>query len=154
MEPISISDIVKWTGGKLIVGEAEGEVASVSTDSRNECAGSLFVPIKGDNFDGHDFLKDAIEKGAVAAITERVTGEGDDSPDAALIKVGNTLRAFQDLAACYRRQFELRVVGITGSNGKTTTKEFVRSVSAARFETAATDGTKNNHVGLPHSLLC
>ncbi len=153
MRPVALENIIKWTGGELIAGSAGGEVTEISTDTRGECAGSLFVPLKGENFDGHDFIAEAVGKGAVAIISQREIGADLQGKEVCFIRVADTLRAFQDLAANYRRQFDTTVVAVTGSNGKTTTKEFVKSVAATKFETVASEGTKNNHIGLPQSLF-
>ncbi len=153
VKPITVKDILEWTSGTLLAGEASTRVTGVSTDSRRDCRSALFVPLRGENFDGHDFIGRAIEKGAVAVVSERKMSDSDCPAPVAFIEVPDTLRAFQNLAAGYRRQFALTVVVITGSNGKTTTKEFTRSVAAAKFRTTATEGTENNHVGLPRSLF-
>ena len=153
MERITARDIVGWTSGTLLAGEECVEITSVSTDSRSDCTGALFVPIKGENFDGHDFIGTAVEKGAVAVISEYGNGGNDYPSGVVVVKVNDTLRAFQDIAAGYRRQFTPTIVAVTGSNGKTTTKEFIRAVSEVKFTTVSTKGTKNNHVGLPQSLF-
>jgi UDP-N-acetylmuramoyl-tripeptide--D-alanyl-D-alanine ligase len=153
VKTITVNDILDWTSGALLCGKADTEVTDVSTDSRKGCMGSLFVALRGENFDGHDFVRNAVEKGAVAVISERSMSDMGSSASIAFIEVQDTLRAFQDLAAGYRRQFAPTIVAITGSNGKTTTKEFARSVAASKFRTTATQGTENNQIGLPRSLL-
>ena len=106
-------------------------------------------PLKGDNFNGHDFIPTAVNSGATAVITEIPVENLPHS--AAVIKVADTLTAFQSIAAAYRKQFNIRSIAVTGSNGKTTTKEFIRAIASSRFITTSTEGTKNNHVGLPQN---
>jgi UDP-N-acetylmuramoyl-tripeptide--D-alanyl-D-alanine ligase len=120
----------------------------VVTDTRQLHAGDLFVALKGDNFDGHEFVQKAADAGAVAALVSRPV-------DGALpqLVVDDTLQGLQQLAASWRRDFELPVVAVTGSNGKTTTKQMLSAIFAARGPVLATAGNLNNHIGLPLTLL-
>jgi UDP-N-acetylmuramoyl-tripeptide--D-alanyl-D-alanine ligase len=121
----------------------------VCTDTRRIVPGSVFFALKGENFDGNDFAAAALEQGAAYAVVERTPeGAGDR-----FIKVPDTLQALQQLARIHRLHFETPVVGITGTNGKTTTKELVNAVLSARYSTLCTKGNLNNHIGVPLTLL-
>lgn len=149
----SVKEIATATGGK-ISGSIERQVSGVSTDSRTAAAGQLFVPLKGERFDGHDYLPELFEKGvAVALIAEGRRSAVSPSPDVTLITVQDTLTALGDLALAYRRRFSLPVIGITGSNGKTTTKEMLAAILAARGEGLKTSGNLNNLIGLPQMVF-
>jgi UDP-N-acetylmuramoyl-tripeptide--D-alanyl-D-alanine ligase len=149
MDPLPLSIIAAFANGKLERGDANRSIVSISTDSRTIRADELFVPLRGDNFDGHNFIPQAIERGAAGVVAERAWRG--DAP--AVIRVDDTLRAYQQIAAKYRTSLGLRVVCITGSNGKTSTKDFVASVLGRRFHVAKTEGNLNNHVGLPRTIL-
>jgi UDP-N-acetylmuramoyl-tripeptide--D-alanyl-D-alanine ligase len=124
---------------------------SVSTDTRSIPAGSVFFALRGERFDANDFAAAAIVAGASIVVVERWDG---DCPDhAAVIKVADSLSALQRFAAWYRRQRELPVVGITGSNGKTSTKDFTAAVLGRAYSVCATRGNLNNHIGVPLSVL-
>ncbi len=122
------------------------EVGGVVIDSREAGEGSLFFAIKGDKFDGHDFVKGVLQKGALAAVCERVP-EG--APEEKILLVEDTRRAFLALAGFYRAKFNIPVVGLTGSVGKTTTKEMIAAVLSQKYRTLATEGNLNNEIGLP-----
>ncbi len=129
----------------------------VTTDSRQCPAGSIFIALKGDNFDGNRFAAQALDKGcAVAVVSDRnvvddyVAGGGQPGR---MVLVPDTLQAFKDLAREHRRQFDIPVIGITGTNGKTTTKELIHAVLAERYRVMATEGNFNNDVGVPKTLL-
>jgi UDP-N-acetylmuramoyl-tripeptide--D-alanyl-D-alanine ligase len=123
----------------------------VTTDSRNIASGSLFFALKGENFNGNAFATHALAQGAAYAIVDKVFNEG--SFDERLIVVDDALKALQDLAADYRNTFQFPVLAITGSNGKTTTKELIREVIARKFKVYATEGNLNNHIGVPLTIL-
>ena len=152
MIPISVDQIIAATHGSLLGGDAEQIVTAVSTDTRKEMSGALFVALKGERFDAHDYLAKAAEQGAVAILCERVP-EGENLEGVAVIQVGDSLLGLQRLAAWYRLQMDLHVVGITGSNGKTSTKDFTKAVLEAKFKVNATLGNLNNHIGLPLTVL-
>jgi len=124
----------------------------ICTDSRNLAPGSLFFALKGANFNGNAFAFFALTHGAAYAVTDEAI---DDIPDMAsrVIKVPDVLRCLQDLARHHRLQLSIPVIGITGSNGKTTSKELLASVLSQRFKTFATAGNLNNHIGVPLSIL-
>ncbi len=121
----------------------------VNTDSRTLKEGEVFIALKGDNFNGNTFAKAAIEKGALAVICD----EKQDFVHHKLFCVENTLAFLQLLAHHHRMQLNVKVIGITGSNGKTTTKELMRNVLSTTFKTQATVGNFNNHIGVPITLL-
>lgn len=123
--------------------------SSVCTDTRNILPGSLFFCLKGDNFDGNLFATDALEKGARYVVTERADLRSDER----CYVVDNVLDTLQQLALYHRRRLTIPVLGITGTNGKTTTKELVASVLRKKFRTACTQGNLNNHIGVPLTLL-
>jgi len=145
----TLEAICKATGGVLYGGKKDLAVNTVSTDSRGDVSGSLFIPISGDSFDGHDYIEGAIAKGAVCALTER---EPQNEPYP-LIKVTSTRQALMDLAVYERSHFTGSVVAITGSAGKTTTKDMIASVVSKKYNTLKTQGNFNNDIGLPLTLL-
>lgn len=130
------------------------QCTGVTTDSRRVSEGVLFVALRGENFDGNRFAVQALKDGAAYAVVDNVevvnsAGEWSDR----LILVDNTLSALQSLAAQHRRELAIPIIGIVGSNGKTTTKELVSRVLAEKFEVYATRGNLNNHIGVPLTLL-
>lgn len=156
MKSLSLAQIASMAAGTLHCGEADREIHAVSTDSRSIPAGCLFVALVGDTFDGHDFVLSAIASGATAVLVaeSRVTGLCTELPaSAGVIGVPDTLVGLQKLAAAYRMLLGIRVIAITGSNGKTSTKDFTRAVLATRFAVNATVGNLNNHIGLPITML-
>jgi UDP-N-acetylmuramoyl-tripeptide--D-alanyl-D-alanine ligase len=149
MEPKSLRQIAVATGG-AVWGPEETIVTSVGTDTRNSTPQELFVALRGERFDGHQFIEAARERGAAAALVETVTSEWRSFPQ---IQVTDSLQALQRLARAYRAELSLRVVGITGSNGKTSTKEMVAAVLSEKYAVTKTDGNLNNHIGVPLSIL-
>lgn len=121
----------------------------VSTDTRQIVEGCLFVALRGDKFDGNVYAKDALEKGAKYAIVDN----SENAVDNRFLLVENSLEALQQLANYHRRQLNIPVVGLTGSNGKTTTKELISAVLSKKYRTYATKGNLNNHIGVPLTLL-
>lgn len=146
METLSIRDIASALG---VPCPLDGEVTEVCTDSRQIAPGCLFVAIEGENFDGHDFIGSAIEQGASCALAHRPGGY----PAGKVLRVADTKKALLDLSAWYRAQMPVRVAGITGSVGKTTTKEMTAAVLSARFSTVKTQGNLNNEIGMPKTLF-
>lgn len=122
---------------------------SVSTDSRNIKHGSIFFALKGENFNGNDFAEIALKKGAVASVVDEINTQPSDR----IIQVHDSLKALQDLAKLHRSKLESRVIGITGSNGKTTTKELIFRVLNQKYSVIATQGNLNNHIGVPLTIL-
>lgn len=127
------------------------EINGVSIDSRTVKKGNLFVPLKGERVDGHRFVEDAVKNGATASLWQK------DVPNPPLhlpiIIVEDTLSALQELARSYRKQLRVKVIGITGSNGKTTTKDMTAALLSLRFKVQKTEGNLNNHIGMPLSIL-
>ena len=144
----TVEQIAEVTNGEILSGNSQTECHSVSTDTRTLTAGSLYIPLVGERFDGHEFVSQATDAGAVAVLTERPL-----ETEITQIKVDDTLRALADLAAWHRDQFSGRVVAVTGSAGKTTVKQLMGSVLAQRYETLITKGNLNNHIGAPLTLL-
>jgi UDP-N-acetylmuramoyl-tripeptide--D-alanyl-D-alanine ligase len=156
VEPIAVTAtlIAAATGGTVVQGDALRAISGVSIDSRSLAAGDLFVAIRGDRFDGHRFVADALTAGAAGAMVDTVAA---DLPvatgDPFLVRVPDTIRGLQDLARDVRRQSGTRVVAITGSAGKTTTKEITAEFLASRYRVFRNRGNLNNHIGLPLSLM-
>ncbi len=129
----------------------------ITTDSRNCPEGSIFLALKGESFDGNKFALQALEKGCSYAIVDEEPtpnpSQRDGSMDDRIILVDNCLQTFKDLAREHRRQFDIPVIGITGTNGKTTTKELIRAVLAECYNVMATEGNFNNDVGVPKTLF-
>jgi UDP-N-acetylmuramoyl-tripeptide--D-alanyl-D-alanine ligase len=140
-----------------ILGRVERmEIAGVSIDSRTVKKGELFVALKGDRFDGHDFVPDAIERGAWGALVDRAALENRFSSLGGLkniLPVEDTLYALQEMSHQHRRKFPIAVVGITGSNGKTTTKEMLAGILKQKGPVLKNEGNLNNHIGVPLTLM-
>ena len=124
----------------------------ITTDSRNCPEGSIFLALKGDKFNGNDYALQALEKGCSYAIVSEAPLSSPEG-DPRLIVVDDTLQTFKDLAREHRRQFQIPMVGITGTNGKTTTKELIAAVLSTQYNVLATEGNFNNDVGVPKTLL-
>jgi len=125
------------------------EITGVYTDSRKVTEGSLFIPIVGEHVDGHDFIQAVFEQGALAALSEKEL----DNPAGPYLLIKSSLQALRDIAEFYLKQLDVKVVGITGSVGKTSTKEMVASVLSQQFNTLKTDGNFNNEIGLPLTVF-
>src|SRR6201987_4214468 len=149
MEPSTVAEVATLASGTLF-GSGSAVVTAVSTDTRSIQPGQLFVALRGERFNAHDFLATAFEQGAAAALVERGNQE---FPDLQKIQVAASLTGLQTLARNYRRKFQLPIVGITGSNGKTSTKEMVAAILSERFQVTKTSGNLNNHIGVPISVL-
>ena len=148
MEPMRLSEIVNAVGGSFgFPQDMDNEITSVSTDTRTIGKNSVFIALKGENFDGHDYGAKAAELGAEAVIAERAI-EG-----AKCIVVDSTAKALMSLANYYRKKFSIPLVGITGSVGKTTTKEMIALVLSKKFNTLKTEGNLNNEIGMPKTLF-
>jgi len=148
MKSLSVGEISAAVGGKILNCDENKIVLNVSTDSRNILKGDLFIPLKGDNFDGHEFINTAFEKGAVCVLSEI-----DTDTQKPYIKVDNTKKALADLAEYYRSLFDIFVVAVTGSVGKTTTKDIIYSVLKQKFNTVKTEGNFNNEIGVPLTIF-
>ncbi len=148
-----IAEIAAVTGGRVI-GGFQGAVSGVSTDSRSVAAGELFVPLAGERFDGHDFIASLSAAGvSVSLASEGWLASHEAGGVPCCIAVADTLRALGDLAAAYRKRFRLTMFGVTGSNGKTTTKEMLAAIMATTGEGLKTSGNLNNLIGLPQMLF-
>ncbi|MBW2476146.1 MAG: UDP-N-acetylmuramoyl-tripeptide--D-alanyl-D-alanine ligase [Deltaproteobacteria bacterium] len=149
MNRMAISKIVEIIGGRLIQNGAKVTVNGFSTDSRSLQAGELFIPLRGERYDGHDFLAQAVSHGAAACLSEEVVA-GLHVP---VIQVADTLKALGDLAAWKRLQFSGPVVGITGSSGKTTCKEMLANILGQIGPGLKSAGNFNNLIGVPLTLF-
>ena len=152
MSPVTLSKIAQFAGASLSSGDETVIIDKIGTDSRRIRPGELFVALRGENFDGHDFVQSAAKSGATGALVDQ-NWNRNVPENFALIRTTDTLHAYQQIAANYRRSLALKVVAITGSNGKTSTKDFAASVVARKFRVTKTEGNFNNHVGLPRTIL-
>ena len=141
MLPLQIGEIALACKGEA---HGEAQVTSVCIDSRKISQGCLFIAIKGDRFDGHDFVEKAFEEGAAAVMVHR-----DIHCRGPYVRVANTREALLRLAGYYRQFFQIPVVGLTGSVGKTTTKEMTAAVLSKRYKTLKNEGNLNNEIGMP-----
>ncbi len=145
--------------GALAAGDAKREITCAEIDSRKMMAGGLFFAAKGEKVDGHRFIGQVFEKGALCVVTEKTPEQVEEEhgvPAASwgfYILVENTFTALRGIAAFYRKQLSVPVVGITGSVGKTSTKEFIAGVLSAKYQVLKTEGNFNNGIGLPLTLL-
>lgn len=153
MEALKISKIVEVVQGTLAKGNPEDVVTSVSTNSKEMKDQSLFVPIIGERVDAHDFIEGAFKMGAVATFTSRPMSEIVCVEGKNYIVVEDTLKAMQRLAAYYRGLFEIPIIGVTGSVGKTTTKEMIAAALETKYRVLKTAGNMNSQVGLPLTIF-
>lgn len=150
MKSMTVSEIASVIGGKILCGDENTIISNIQYDSRAIKDGSLFVPIKGTRVDAHRFIKDCLSAGAAATLTEN------DAPSDAVkpyIQVNDTLRALQTLAGWYRRQFNIELIGVTGSVGKTSTKEMIAAALSKGFDVMKTQGNKNSQIGMPMTMF-
>ena len=152
MVPLSLAQIAAWTGGTVAQGDPARAATRVHTDSRTVQAGDLFVALAGERFDAHDFVPGVAERGAAAVLVSRAPA-GPLAGDCGVIVVPDPLAALQQLARHYRLARAAKVVAVTGSSGKTSTKEMIAAVLRRRFRVVATEGNLNNHIGVPLTLL-
>lgn len=146
---MKIKEILKITNGKLICGDEDLDIQNFEKDTRIIQKGDMYVAIKGEKFDGNDFYKDAINKGAVACLMSKEPDEKIGS----IVLVENTVKAIQQIAAYKRSQVDIPVVAVTGSVGKTSTKDIVAAVMSQKYKVLKTQGNLNNDIGLPFTLL-
>lgn len=153
MPTFTVSEIAAAVGGRVF-GETDAVVEGVSTDSRSVAPGELFVPLRGERFDGHQFIDGALARGVQVILAEQGSCDLGKLPAGiSCVSVPDTLRALGDLAAFHRKRFSLPVVAVTGSNGKTTTKEMLATILACRGEGLKTAGNLNNLIGLPQMVF-
>jgi UDP-N-acetylmuramoyl-tripeptide--D-alanyl-D-alanine ligase len=154
LESVTLAEVVQATQGKEGAGlTVEALIQGVSTDSRTLRAGELFVALKGKNFDGHAYVEDALNIGSPAAVVKKGWKPSAFRYEDRLIRVGDTLKALGDLAEAYRLRFKVKVVGVTGTNGKTTTKEMIAAILQARYQVLKSEGNLNNQIGVPLTLF-
>lgn len=150
MQAMTCGEIVRATDGVLISGDTGTTFPGITIDSRKIKEGDLFIPIAGQRFDGHDFISCSIDKGAVGVLTQKnIKPSGNIS----IIKVQDTTKALGDIAAYYRQKFNIPFVGVTGSVGKTSTKDMIAEVLGRKYNVLKTEGNYNNEIGLPLTLL-
>ena len=150
MISFSVEELVQATNGRLTRSGDKSSITGISTDSRTTRPGDLFIPLIGENFDGHEYIEAAFKNGAVASLTQN---ESFYFPGKTMIVVNNTLTALQNLAAFYRNSFDIPFVGITGSVGKTSTKEMVACALAERYNVLKNEGNLNNEIGVPLTIF-
>ena len=146
---LTLRRVAEAVRGQITAGDPNLEIGDVVTDTRTLQQGDLLVALRGPRFDAHDFLADAFARGAVGAVVERGRGH----VNAGIVEVDDTLKALQDLAHAVRVEAGTKVVAITGSAGKTTTKEAIAELLSTRFRVVKNKGNLNNHIGLPLSLM-
>ncbi len=151
MEPMTLKRVAELAGGR-VAGSADALCLSVSKDSRRIRQGDLYIALQGSNFDGHDFVEDALKAGAVAAMVADHTALRWPGANLVLLPF-SPLEGLQRLAANWRRSLRLEVLGVTGSNGKTSVKDMCASVLGRKFSVVATQGNYNNAIGVPLTLL-
>ena len=150
---LTIAEILQATQGNLIQGNPNTAITQVSTDSRTLKKGDLFVALVGEKFDGHNFLQGVCQQGAIGAVISKPITDLSQLGSPIIIQVSDTLIALGDIANCHRRKFNLPIVAITGSNGKTTTKDITTSVLAQRFSVFKSEKSYNNQIGIPTRLM-
>ena len=151
MIKLNAADIAAAVQGNIISGPKDAIINRVSLDTRTLEPGSLFIPLRGERFDGHDFLHQAAEKGAKAVMVDRE--DEYHFPCVTVIRVKDTLEAFHSLALWYRNKFDVDFVAVTGSTGKTTTKNIIAEVLRSKYNVLKTEGNFNNQVGLPATIM-
>ena len=156
MKNITVKDILELTNGELVIGNQDFECENFSKDTRQIKENDIYVGIKGEKFDGNLFWKEALEKGAKCVIVENIDFSKenlDNFKDKIIIEVENTLEALCKIAAYKRKINDIPVVAITGSVGKTSTKDMIASVVSQKYKTLKTIGNNNNNIGLPFTIL-
>ena len=151
MKKLTIAQILEAVKGELLLGDPKNEISGVSTDSRKVAKGEVFFPLIGEQHDAHDFIPQAVERGCRTFVLSRKP-EGLSGPFN-IILVNDTTKALQDLAAYYLSLFSMIKIGVTGSTGKTSTKEMLYWILSEKYKTARNIGNLNNHIGLPLTVL-
>ena len=156
MKNLLVKDILRVTSGKLIIGNEDEVLENFSKDTREINKDDTYIAIKGGNFDGNKFWKEALEKGAKAVIVQDVDFKKEDLSkfnNKTIIEVNNTLEALYKIAEYKRSLYNIPIIGITGSVGKTSTKDIIASVVSQKYKTLKTIGNNNNNIGLPFTIL-
>lgn len=151
MKKITVDDILRICNGKLVCGSKEIECKHFERDTRNVKSGDVYIGIKGENFDGNTLYEKAFEQGASVAIVSEINPN--EYKDRTIILVEDTIKALQQIAEYKRNLYDIPVIAITGSVGKTSTKDIVASVMAQKYKVLKTQGNLNNHIGLPITIL-
>ncbi|MEK6628547.1 MAG: UDP-N-acetylmuramoyl-tripeptide--D-alanyl-D-alanine ligase, partial [Bdellovibrionota bacterium] len=148
-----LNQIAKWTDAQII-SEHQKEFLQLGTDTRKDLTGQVFIALKGVAYDAHHYLDQAVQKGASALIVHELPEKFQHlKSQISILKVKDTLKALQDFAHHYRNTLNTKIIGITGSNGKTTTKEFTAQILGQYKKTHFSEGSFNNHWGVPMTLL-
>lgn len=150
---LTIYDILNLTNGTLVSGDIDLQINNVSIDSRTINTGDLFVALEGENFDGHDFILEAVSGGAVGVVAEEKKLSKCSTVDSALVSVQSTLKAFSEIARGHRMQYDIPLIAVTGSNGKTTTKDMLAAILSQKYQVLKSKENYNNEIGLPYTLL-
>ncbi|MEJ8554960.1 UDP-N-acetylmuramoyl-tripeptide--D-alanyl-D-alanine ligase [Tepidibacter sp. Z1-5] len=153
MKAINISEILDNAKGKLIQGNKGTLIKSISINSKNVDEEGLFVPLIGEKFDAHDFVYDAYKNGCKTFLKDKNHDLNFNSEDINIIEVEDTTKALGDIARLYKEKFLINYVAVTGSTGKTTTKDMIYSVLSSKYNTLKTEGNFNNHIGLPLTIF-
>ena len=155
MPNIYVKDIINKFGGKLLVGNENLILESFSKDTRTINKNDVYIGIKGENFDGNNYYEDAFNKGASCCILDNIDDNIDLSKykDKTIIKVEDTIKFIQELARYKRSMYNIPVIAVTGSVGKTSTKDIIYEVVKTKYKTLKTEGNQNNHIGLPLTIL-
>lgn len=152
---IYVRDIVDKFGGTLVCGDMDLEIKNISKDTRTIKEGDIYIGIKGESFDGNKFYCDAFDKGAILCILDNIDVEdiSDKYKDKTIVKVDDTLECIQEMAKYKRSLVNIPVIGVTGSVGKTSTKDMIYSVLSTKYNVLKTEGNNNNHIGVPLTIL-
>lgn len=153
MKKINIEDVCKICKGQLLCGKKEIDINNFSIDTRTLEKGDTYIAIKGESSNGNKYVKNALDKGAIACIVDEDIDLTDINKNKTIIKVEDGLKALQDLASYKRSLYNIPVVAVTGSVGKTSTKDIIASVLSKKYKVLKTEGNFNNHLGLPLTLL-
>ena len=154
MPNIYVKDIINKFNGKLLVGDENLILENISKDTRTINKGDIYIGIKGETFDGNKYYQEALDKGAICCILDNID-EVDISKyqDKTIVKVDNTIKCLQELAEYKRSLYNIPVIAVTGSVGKTSTKDIIYEVVKTKYKTLKTEGNQNNHIGLPLTIL-
>ena len=154
---ILLKDLIEITNGKLIRGDLNTKVENFSIDTRTLRRGDVFLAIVGENFDGHDFLKEAIKKGTSGLIVSKIPDEIELAGLAVsrgfILEVKDTLKALGDITSFFRKKSKAKIIAVTGSNGKTTVKEMTAKILESKFKVLKAPQSYNNQIGVPLTLL-